>query len=129
MKLGELLTRVLQRFHKETNSEIDRATLELLEQDKLAKVLDCGCEAGELTMEIGLKIGTSNLSAVEIIEQSAKLAEDKGIKVYRADLNERLPFEDEAFDVVYSNQTLEHLYNTDTFIKEVWRVLSWEGTQ
>ncbi len=44
-----------------------------------------------------------------------------------ADLNEALPFDDERFDVVVSNQVLEHLGDTDAFVSEVSRLLEPTG--
>ena len=40
-----------------------------------------------------------------------------------ADLNGRFPFEDARFDVVTSNQVIEHLVETDNFVSEIFRVL------
>jgi len=37
------------------------------------------------------------------------------------------PFEDKTFDVVFSNQVIEHISNKDTFIKESNRVLKDDG--
>jgi len=37
------------------------------------------------------------------------------------------PFEDKTFDVVCSNQVIEHISNKDTFIKESNRVLKDDG--
>ena len=54
-------------------------------------------------------------------------ARAKGIKVHRSDLNEKLPFEDDTFDVVHANQLIEHLSDTDMFIKEVYRILKASG--
>ncbi len=127
VKFSQATVRALRKSHEWTNSEIDRVTLVLLEEHPQAKVLDLGCETGELTKEVGLKIGTDDVSAVEIVEEHIKSAERKGIKVHRADLNGKLPFEDETFDVIYSNQTIEHLYDTDNFVNEIWRVLKKGG--
>lgn len=40
-----------------------------------------------------------------------------------ADLDAPLPFEDGAFDLVVSNQVLEHLVDTDLFVSEIRRLL------
>ena len=37
--------------------------------------------------------------------------------------NDRLPYDDESFDVVCSNQVIEHLARTDNFVSEILRVL------
>ena len=39
------------------------------------------------------------------------------------DLNEPFPFGDEHFEIVHANQVIEHLKDTDNFIKEIWRTL------
>lgn len=43
------------------------------------------------------------------------------------DLNKNLPFEDESFDIVYSNQVLEHISNLIGLIEESHRILSRGG--
>jgi len=53
--------------------------------------------------------------------------EKKGIKAILHDANTELPYEDGFFDVVVSNQVLEHLWNTDGFFQEVRRVLKSGG--
>lgn len=46
----------------------------------------------------------------------------------RADLTRPLPFGSGVFDIVTSNQVIEHLYDTDNFVAEVFRVLRPGGT-
>jgi SAM-dependent methyltransferase len=104
-----------------------RINLSLLERNESACFLDLGCAEGDFTVMLGNRIGTKRVYGVEISPENASLAEANGINVIRADLNERLPLGDETFDVVHSNQVLEHLYNTDTFVKEIWRVLKVGG--
>jgi len=62
-----------------------------------------------------------------IREESSTEVYYEGLNICYSDLNEGLPFEDETFDVITANQIIEHLYNTDTFIREVWRVLKQGG--
>jgi SAM-dependent methyltransferase len=38
-------------------------------------------------------------------------------------LSQALPYEDGTFDLVVSNQVIEHLPDTDTFVREAFRVL------
>ena len=64
---------------------------------------------------------------VELIEPLAAQAESRGIEVRRADLGQRLPFDDASVDVVHSNQVIEHLPGTDHFMREIRRVLRPEG--
>ena len=46
-----------------------------------------------------------------------------GVKVEEADLNRPLPYDTGYFDLVHSNQVIEHLYDTDTYLSEIRRIL------
>lgn len=100
-----------------------KAFLDLLETYPSAKVLDCGCGSGDFSIECAQKIGTSSICGVETTEKLAQLAEQNGIRIYRQDLNNLLSIENDAFDVILASQVIEHLYKTDTFIKEIYRIL------
>jgi len=94
----------------------------LSEVYKNAVYLDCGCAEGDLTMLIAKKIGTKKIFGLDINLESIKEAKKRGISVVSADLNGKMPFKDEMFDVITSVQVIEHLYNTDMFIKELYRI-------
>ncbi len=100
---------------------------ECLEYKKDCIFLDLGCDDGKKTCELAKIIGSGRLYGIEIQDDQAKIAESKGIIVKRCDLNKRFDYSDEYFDVIYSNQVIEHLYNTDNFISEIYRVLKREG--
>ena len=86
------------------------------------KILDLGCWNGETTSQY---VPTG--ATVVGVESNRGASEDAhrrfGWEVVAADLNEPLPFDSEVFDVVTSNQVLEHLADTDTFMAEAFRVL------
>jgi SAM-dependent methyltransferase len=69
------------------------------------KVLDIGCGRRKLPNSIGLDHVA--LPGVDIV----------------ADLNQRLPFEDNEFDVVHADQVLEHISNLTDLVYEIHRVL------
>jgi SAM-dependent methyltransferase len=97
--------------------------LSLLERNSSASLIDLGCGEGDFTMKCVKQIGTNDVWGVEIDEELAKEARRKGIKTVSADLNEKLPLESNSFDVILSNQVLEHLINSDLFVKEIYRLL------
>jgi SAM-dependent methyltransferase len=86
-------------------------------------LLDLGCDDGALTVRFAARIGTQDVHGVEIVEERAEEGRRRGIEVRSGDLNDRLPYADESFDVVTSNQVIEHLARTDNFVSEIFRVL------
>jgi SAM-dependent methyltransferase len=87
------------------------------------KLVDLGCDAGGRTSWVARRIGACEMHGVELAPDRAALAAEKGVKVISADLCESLPYEDNSFDVVMSNQVIEHLADTDTFVREIRRIL------
>lgn len=115
-------------LHYQAHSlETRKIVLELCEPNPEAKLLDCGCRDGEIAMEVAQRIGTREIWGIEIVETDAAKAKVRGIKVARADLNKPFPFESESFDAVHAANIIEHLCDTDTFLKEVYRVLKRGG--
>jgi SAM-dependent methyltransferase len=87
------------------------------------RLLDLGCDAGGRTSWVAQRIGASEMHGVELAADRAALATEKGVKVISADLCEPLPYDADSFDVVMSNQVIEHLADTDTFVREIHRIL------
>jgi SAM-dependent methyltransferase len=96
-----------------------------------AKVLDFGCGAGEV-VAAGRAAGMDMLGADVFYGGSdARLeAERSGILgTFIQEIREgRLPFEDEFFDLVASNQVMEHVADLDGVLREIHRVLKPGGT-
>jgi SAM-dependent methyltransferase len=95
----------------------------LLEENDSADFLDLGCDNGDLTIALAEEIDTYKVYGVEIVPERVRLAEEKAIKVRSFDLNHEFEFDDSSFDVVHANQIIEHLYDSDNFLAEIYRVL------
>ena len=119
--------RFLANLADQVDIECRRVLLKSFECDLQARFLDLGCADGELTMMIAEKIGTKAICGVDAVNENIDRAKTKGIDARQANLNERLPFPDESFDVVCASHCIEHLSDTDTFIKETFRMLTGGG--
>lgn len=98
--------------------------LALLEPNPTARLIDLGCGDGDLTVKAKRKIGCNEVWGLDIYEPFIKRARRKGIKVVKWDLNTYpYPFENHSFDVIISNQVMEHLFYPIRFLGEVWRIL------
>jgi len=90
-----------------------------------SKILDIGCGDGSFIAKFWDRC---KVFGVDISAKAAKLAEKAGVNAYRLDAStERLPFEDECFDLVYMGDVIEHLINPDFAITEVARVMKPSG--
>ena len=73
-----------------------------------------------------LDLGSSDGSFVEI-------AKDKGLKAIGLDINDvnlekdKLPFENESFDLITANSLIEHINNPSNLLRETKRVLKKDG--
>lgn len=116
---ADVAVRVFERAIAMNNRNI----AELLERSPEHTLLDLGCDDGAQTMRYAAAIGTDDIHGVEIVGDRAAIAQQRGIAVNAADLNGALPYDDASMDVVSSNQVIEHLADTDSFVAEIFRVL------
>jgi len=89
------------------------------------KILDVGCFNGSFLEPL---VNDNECYGVDISEEGLDIAKKKGIKVFKVDLEKgSLPFPNNFFDIVVSTHTLEHIFNTDHVLREIWRVLKPKG--
>ncbi len=121
----------VQLFNKAMDHNIDqmrKAASEAIPRSSRAnsKVLDLGCWDGVNALRYipsGVQMFGAEMSAEAGLK--AKLA---GFEIAQANLNEPIPWEDGFFDMVTSNQVIEHVADTDEFVSETFRVLKPGGT-
>jgi len=113
---------------RSTEDENRRVILETMPRRPGGRLLDLGCGDGAWTLEVARHVGASDFHGVEMIEEIASQARARHIDVLEADLSEPLDgYEDGSFDVIHSNQVIEHLRGTDCFMQEIRRLLAPDG--
>jgi methionine biosynthesis protein MetW len=85
-------------------------------------ILELGCGNGSFAKILRDKLSV-RVSGVDLSESGVALTRQKGIEAEIADLNKRIPFPDNVFDLVYSDQLFEHVNDTDKLLSESRRVL------
>lgn len=87
-------------------------------------LLETGCGRGDLLEEfrkIGLKVKGTDLLA-------NAGSEYQNLEILKNNIEqEKLPFEDNSFDVIFSKSFVEHLYKPDIFFNESMRLLKKNG--
>ena len=88
------------------------------------KMLEPGCGRGEFLNNFK-KMGLDAVG-VDISPEAANFTNGLDIKICDVE-NEKLPFNDNTFDVIYSKSFIEHLYYPERYLEEAFRVLKSGG--
>ena len=92
-------------------------------------LLDVGCDDGERTLLLARSVAATELHGIEVVPEAAAAAERRGVIVAQHDLDDGAwPYPDERFDLLISNQVIEHVDDPDHFVSESLRVLRPGGT-
>lgn len=100
--------------------------LELLQGLSEVKLLDVGCGDGKFSLEIMKRTSPCELYGIDNNKSIIKESQMRGIDVIIVDA-QHLPFLEESFDIVVTNQVIEHVLNVDQFLNEVRRVVKKNG--
>lgn len=122
--IRSLAMHAFERAMDDNLAGIERALAAAAPIDRL---LDVGCDNGERTLAFGAAARAVEIHGVEAVTERAALARRHGVEVVTADVAGGLPYADASFDAVVSNQVIEHVHDTDLFVREVARVLRPSG--
>lgn len=89
-------------------------------------ILDLGCGDGFLMERI--RAQGNQVMGVEIAENALIKARKKGFHVYDLSLSENWAAQiKEKFDLVVAGEIIEHIFDTDKFLKNIWLILKENG--
>jgi 2-polyprenyl-3-methyl-5-hydroxy-6-metoxy-1,4-benzoquinol methylase len=92
-----------------------------------ARVLDYGCGDGTFAAEL-VAVGCE-VTMADVAQEALRRARARVPQAYALRLNEgaALPFAEDAFDVVWAGEVLEHVADVVGLLSELRRVLRWGG--
>ena len=90
------------------------------------KVLDCGCGPGAISAGLAEAVGPSgHVTGIDFAESQIQVAKGRATEnlSFQAGSVYKLPFQDNAFDLVFSHALFEHLADPIRGVSEIRRVL------
>ena len=113
-------------FFIDNDSDRIKKLKEIFRRYRGSNALDIGCGTGNLTQE--LQKFSHEVFGVEISKEAGKIAEGKGIKVSYLDVDDdNLPFVNGFFDIIFCGELIEHLFDPDHLLDEIFRTLKTKG--
>ena len=99
--------------------------LQIIQKLKGKRILDVGCIDGYMSKyfnEMGFHTIGIDISKVAI-EKAKKVCKE----AYIIKPNEALPIKESSIDIIYAGEIIEHLFETEKFLKDMYRVAKKEG--
>lgn len=90
------------------------------------KLLDVGCGVGVLGKVIKDRFN-SDVYGMDISDVAVSKARENGVKAKVAYIENPWPFKQQSFDIVVSQQVIEHLVNPDYFLQQARKMLKDRG--
>ncbi len=98
------------------------------------KILDIGCGNGFFLRNLEQRLSSARfeLHGVDFskfeIERAQTDPRHSKIRFFQANAEKGLDFPESHFDVIFSGEVIEHLYDPDTFLDQIFRILKPGGT-
>jgi 2-polyprenyl-3-methyl-5-hydroxy-6-metoxy-1,4-benzoquinol methylase len=115
-------------FIKQSRKDLKLAVMRQMIKPKAKdNVLDIGC-ADNTFLQL-IKKSQANLYGVDACTKAVKICLNKGLnvkKVYLQD-NRKFPYKSNFFSYIIAGEIIEHIYDTDFFLKEIFSLLKKNG--
>jgi SAM-dependent methyltransferase len=127
MNAQQWLLRYMEYSFKQTVKQVYSSPSRLMAPNARAVLVDCGCHNGDYSRNLAETLGADRVFGVELNSELAHVASANGVKVLRADVNQSIPLRSNSVDVLTAFNVLEHLVETQQFIREIYRVVAPNG--
>jgi len=92
------------------------------------RILDVGCGDGVYARLLGEASKAKEVHGLEISPEGVASAKSNGVQALQIDLQkDPFPFADNHFDAIFAGEIIEHMFDPDRFLQEVYRVLKSGG--
>lgn len=119
-----MLKKIFEKMWQEAYLKNTENIVACLSKNGEAIALDVGCGDGQKTAIFKRKIRCKEMVGIDGVLGRLTVAEKNGInKIITSNLETTWPFKENSFDVVISNQVIEHINDVDLFISEIYRIL------
>ena len=100
----------------------------ITQKQTIHRLIDIGCENGELTIALKEATKASEVYGVDISKKAVEESKKRGVNAITLDIDEsHLPFPAHYFDFVFVGELIEHLFNPDNVFEEIHRVVKTTG--
>ena len=119
--------KISEQFPHDYIDDRIRKAVKIIGNKEVNRYLDIGCSNGLVTKYIAEKVNAKEAYGVDVA--NVKEARKRGVNAFEIDLNEdkETPFASGYFDLITCLDTLEHVYNTDFVVDEIYRLLKKGG--
>ena len=100
-----------------------RLICELVESG--SKVIDLGCGNGSLLQKL-IKVKNIKGEGVELSSSGIEVCKEKGLKVYKGRIDEKLPFAEDSFDFSICNVTIQMVMFPEILLSEMKRISKYQ---
>ena len=90
-----------------------------------SKVIDLGCGNGSLLAKL-IKEKNVTAEGVELSESGVEVCKEKGLKVLKGKIDEKLPFADNSFDYSICNVTIQMVMYPEVLLSEMKRISKYQ---
>lgn len=116
-------------YYKDAPSRVSGVLSQVHKVTVPTKVLDVGCYDGHIGMLLKEKMGAQCVVyGIDAADNCVAESRKKGIKAKKCDITKGINYPSNSFDIVFAGEIIEHVLDSDFFMRELKRVLKPNGT-